>query len=103
MTKFGETHQFKAQDFVKTIEKIIQRPFDGIIYNTRKPGEKILEQYAEQKAEFVTVDESDKWWGNRKLCGADILDLSGGIVRHNSKNLASLIKDILLRDERYPD
>ncbi|MCD6298661.1 MAG: YvcK family protein [Deltaproteobacteria bacterium] len=99
MTKFGETHQFKAQDFVKTVEDSIQRRFDGIIYNTRKPDEKILAQYAKQKAEFVTVDESDKWWENRNMHGADILDVSGGILRHNSKNLASQIKNILLRDK----
>lgn len=99
MTKFGETHQFKAQDFVKTVEESIQRRFDGIIYNTRKPGDKILEQYAKQKAEFVTLDESDKWWGKRNMYGADILDVSGGILRHNSKNLASLIQSILFRDK----
>jgi len=98
MTKFGETHQFKAQDFVKTIEESLQRRFHGIIYNTRKPGVKILAQYAKQKAEFVTVDETDKWWGNRNMYGADILHVSGSIIRHNSKNLASLIKQILLRD-----
>ena len=42
MTKFGETHQFKAQDFVKIVEESIHRRFDGIIYNTRKPDEKLL-------------------------------------------------------------
>ncbi|MBW2616716.1 MAG: uridine diphosphate-N-acetylglucosamine-binding protein YvcK [Deltaproteobacteria bacterium] len=99
MTKFGETHQFKAQDFAKTVEESIQRRFDGIIYNTRKPDEKLLEQYAKQKAEFVTIDESDEWWGNRTMHGADILDVSGGILRHNSKNLASLIQSILFRDK----
>ena len=99
MTKFGETHQFKAQDFVKTVEESIQRRFDGIIYNTRKPDEKILEQYEKQKAEFVTIDEGDEWWGNRTIHGADILDASGGILRHNSKNLASLIQSILFRDK----
>jgi len=99
MTKFGETHQFKAQDFVKTVEESIHRRFDGIIYNTRKPDEKLLEQYAKQKAEFVTIDESDEWWGNRTMHGADILDVSSGILRHNSKNLASLIQSILFRDK----
>ena len=97
MTKFGETHQFKARDFVKIIEKSIQRRFDGIIYNTRKPDEKLLEQYAKQKAKFVTLDESDEWWGNRTMHGADILDVSGGIIRHNSKQFASLIRDILIK------
>ena len=99
MTKFGETHQFKARDFVKTVEESIQRRFDGIIYNTRKPDEKLLEKYAEQKSEFVTIDESDDWWKNRTVHGADILDVSGGILRHNSKNLASLIQRVLFREK----
>jgi uncharacterized cofD-like protein len=99
MTKFGETHQFMARDFVKTLEESMQRRFDGIIYNTRKPGKKILDKYAKQKAEFVTLDESQEQWGNRKMYGADILDVSGGIVRHNSKNLASLIQTILFPDK----
>ena len=99
MTKFGETHQFKARDFVKTVEESIQRRFDGIIYNTRKPDEKLLEKYAEQKSEFVTIDESDDWWKNRTVHGADILDVSGGILRHNSKNLAALIQRVLFREK----
>ena len=98
MTKFGETHQFMARDFVKTLEECIQRPFDGIIYNTKKPEKRILDQYAEQKAEFVTLDEGDKQWGNRNMYGADLLDVSGGIIRHHSKNLASLIRGILVQD-----
>jgi uncharacterized cofD-like protein len=98
MTKFGETHHFTGRDFVKTLEDCLSRQVDLIIYNRGRPEEKILEQYREQKAEFVEIDGSDKWWGDRQVHASDVLDVSGGIVRHDPKKLASLIQDIIFHD-----
>ena len=95
MTKFGETHNFMGHDFVRKLEEFIERQVDGIIYNTGKPDDKLLERYMEEKAEFVEIDESDKWRGNRKIYASDMLDITGGIVRHDSKKLALLIQEII--------
>jgi len=95
MTKFGETHNFKGFDFVRKIEEYIGRKVDGIIYNTMKPEQKILEQYREEKAEFVEIDENGKTWKNRKIYAADLLSVAGGIVRHDSKKLGLLIAEII--------
>jgi uncharacterized cofD-like protein len=95
MTKFGETHNFKGFDFVRKIEEYIGRRVDGIIYNTMKPEQKILEQYREEKAEFVEIDENGKTWKNRKIYAADLLSVAGGIVRHDSKKLGLLISEII--------
>jgi hypothetical protein len=65
-----------------------------VIYNTERPDEHLLDQYQKQKAEFVEIDVNDAWWGNRKIYSAQMLDISGGIVRHDSKRLASLIREI---------
>jgi len=95
MTKYGETDTFKGYDFVRNIEEYIGRSIDGMIYNTMKPTQEILEQYREQKAEFVEIDDNEKLWKNRKIYSSDLLSLAGGIVRHDSKKLASLISDII--------
>jgi len=95
MTKFGETHSFEGYDFVKKIEKFIDRRVDKIIYNTKKPAKKLLKEYMEQKSEFVSIDESNDLWDEYMLYAYDILDTSGNIVRHKSDKLASLIQKII--------
>ena len=94
MTKFGETHNFVGVDFVKKLEDYLERQVDGVIYNTERPDEHLLDQYQKQKAEFVEIDVNDTWWGDRKVYTGQMLDISGGIVRHDSKRLASLIREI---------
>jgi uncharacterized cofD-like protein len=95
MTKYGETDTFKGYDFVRNIEEYIGRTIDGVIYNTMKPAQKILEQYREEKAEFVEIDENTKEWKDRKIYSLDLLSVTGGIVRHDSNKLASLISEII--------
>ncbi len=95
MTKFGETHQFTGRDFVKTLEDSIERKLDGIIYNKRKPSTELQKRYRKQKAEFVGLDDQDGWWKDRVVYARDLLESTAGIVRHDSKKLASLIKQIV--------
>ena len=95
MTKFGETHNFSGRDFVNTLEESIERRVDAIIYNTKKPDQRLLRRYARQKAELVIIDESEDWWSNRQIYAADMLDIAGGIVRHEPKKLSLLIQKII--------
>jgi uncharacterized cofD-like protein len=99
MTKYGETQNFKGFDFVRKIEEHIGRKVDGIIYNSMKPEQKILEHYREEKAEFVEINGNGKMWKNRKIYAADLLSVAGGIVRHDSKKLALLISEIISSHE----
>ena len=95
MTKFGETHQFSARDFVRRLEEVIQRKVDGVLCNMREPEAEILNEYRRQKAEFVKIDTENEFWGDRKLYTGDLLDISGGIVRHDSRKLSDMIVDII--------
>lgn len=95
MTKFGETHQYKAYDFVRKIEYYLERPVDGVICNSRKPNEIILKKYQKEKAEFVELGKTANWGGKRLIYQSDLVDTSEDVVRHDSKKLASLIQDIL--------
>ena len=96
MTKFGETHQYKAFDFVRRIEDYLDRPVDGVICNIGKPDRDILNKYKKEKAEFIEIGRVEDWSGNRKIYRNDLLDTSNDIVRHDSEKLASLIRDILI-------
>ena len=92
MTKYGETHRFKARDFVIELEDALKRKLDGIIYNSARPDATLLKAYAEQKADVVAVDTSDDWWADRRIVAADLMDTTGGVVRHDSGKLAALIE-----------
>lgn len=95
MTKFGETHNFKAYDFVRKIERYLNRQVDGVVCNTRMPSSRLLKKYEGEKAEFVEVEKLDSWIGSRIIYADDLLDTSDDIARHDSSKLASLIQGIL--------
>jgi uncharacterized cofD-like protein len=97
MTKFGETHNYQALDFVRKIEKYLERTVDGVICNISKPDAELLQKYAKENAEFVEIGEVESWIGNRMVYQNDLLDTSNDIVRHDSIKLASLIRDILIK------
>jgi uncharacterized cofD-like protein len=100
MTKFGETHQYTGRDFVNTLEEHIGRRIDGIIYNTGRPAAKQLAAYRAQKAEFVEIDNQDGWWDDRNVYSSALLDASGGIVRHDPRKLAELIREIIFAPDK---
>ena len=98
MTKFGETHNFKGYDFVQKIENYLGRRVDGIIYNVRKPDTHLLNKYLAEKAEFVELEKSENWIGDRFVYDSDLLDTSAEIVRHDPYKLASVISGILFKE-----
>lgn len=85
MTKFGETENFTARDFIKKIEEFCSRELDRAIFNNRKPPEIILEKYKEQKAFFVEPPKESR--GAKKILQADLLNISGGVVRHDADKI----------------
>ena len=98
MTKFGETHDFRGYDFVRILEDCLNRQVDGIIYNKRRPGKRLLKKYLGEKAAFVELEKSENWIGNRIIYDGDFLDTSAEIARHDSMKLASLIKSIIFKE-----
>ncbi len=96
MTKYGETHNFSGRDFINKLEECIQRRVDGIIYNSKEPDRELIEKYREQKAEVVKIDSGEEWLEGRTIYASDLIETSGGIVRHDSKKLAEIIEHIIL-------
>ncbi len=95
MTKYGETHNFSGQDFVIKLEERLGRRLDGIIANSAKPAEGVLDVYRKQKSSFVEICASDSFWRDRDFHLLDVLDTKGGIVRHDSVKLSCIIQEIV--------
>lgn len=97
MTKFGETHGFKAQDFVNTIEKYLGVGIlDFALFNNKKPAAAVLKKYLAESSYFIDVLGLHKKRAKPKLIFADLLDL-GPFIRHNprkklAKTLISLLR-----------
>ncbi len=96
MTKFGETHGFKAQDFVDTINKYLGKGIlDYAIFNNKKPSAGVLRRYLQENSHFVDITNLDTNNKQPKFILADLLD-PGQFVRHNPrKKLAKLIISLL--------
>ena len=57
MTKRGETDGYRAEDFVRTIEKHMGRPCDAILYNDAPIPKDALQRYqAEHKVRLATFE-----------------------------------------------
>jgi uncharacterized cofD-like protein len=100
MTKFGETHQFRARDFVIKLEAVIGRPIDLVVCNRKAPGREVLARYQGQQADWVRLENEDGWWDSRRPATADLIDTAGGVARHDPAKLAKLISDRVLTGRR---
>ena len=98
MTKYGETHNFKGEDFIKKVEMYLGRQVDGIILNNKKPNIRLLKKYLAENSEFIEIEQIEKHIKNRLIYAGDLLDSSDEIVRHNPRKLASLIESIITKE-----
>ncbi|MEK9201861.1 MAG: gluconeogenesis factor YvcK family protein [Patescibacteria group bacterium] len=93
MTKWGETHGFKASDFSSEIIKYLGiEKLDAIIVHDAVVSKELAETYAEQKQFPVVLDDTLKNYTARIITG-DICDESS-LLRHDSEKLAALISKV---------
>lgn len=94
MTKFGETNNFRASDFLRILEEYLGKNIlDYVIINKTKPGALRLRPYVSEKAEFVEADTEN--FGSHPLPIAADLVRSAGFVRHDPAKIAQLIEEII--------
>jgi uncharacterized cofD-like protein len=98
MTKYGETHNFEARDFVERLEAYLKRKVDGVVYNNRPPAEEICRMYQAQKSECVTLDVVNPFWSERKIHSGDLLESDGAVLRHHPRKLAALLQSIFFQE-----
>ena len=94
MTKFGETNHFQACDFIATLESFTGRKITAAIVNDKRPDERLLRLYRKQKSEFVDIGYTDS---SCQIIAEDLLETTGGIIRHDPQKLAHLISRIISR------
>jgi 2-phospho-L-lactate transferase/gluconeogenesis factor (CofD/UPF0052 family) len=93
MSKFGETDNFSAEDFVNKIEEYLPRETDRVVFNSQKPEPDIIHKYEEQKAHYIEPPAEE--WREGKIITRDLLNVSGGVVRHDDVKLAKVIEELL--------
>lgn len=95
MTKFGETNNFQASDFVNEIEKYLgEGSLDYCVINTNKPTADLLERYEQERDEFVAFDEENFSDIKATVVSGDLIR-QGQFVRHDSSKLALMLADII--------
>jgi len=90
MTKYGETNNFNASDFLREVEKYLDKNVDYIILNSEEPKLEISEKYRKENSFFVKPDlEGDKV-KKSNLIGDDT-----PLFRHDSEKLVRNIMEII--------
>ena len=84
MTKYPETHAFKAEDYLTWIEKYIN--VDFVLFNTNKPNDAQLKKLIQEKKFFVEPIASK----GEKYIKTDLINESN-IIRHDSYKLAKVV------------
>lgn len=89
MTQKGETINYKATDHVNAIYEHVGTPFlDAVLVNNNNLPSPIKENYKEENAEPVKVNEEELERLGLKVIKKDIATIQKGAVRHNSRAIA---------------
>lgn len=92
MTKYGETNHFQACDFIATLENFTRCKITAAIVNTKRPDNHLLALYRQQKSDFVEIGLPE---AGCQMILEDLLETSGGIIRHDPNKLAGVILKII--------
>ncbi|NCN07887.1 YvcK family protein [Candidatus Falkowbacteria bacterium] len=90
MTKYGETNNFTARDFIAEVQRYSNNAIDHVILNTKRPSEELSKVYANENSFFVSPDVS----GNPNHVTKIDLISNTNLFRHDSKKLAKTIMEI---------
>lgn len=94
MTKFGETHAFKASDFLKVVEQYIgKNVIDYVVVNNKKPSPERLRSYVLERASWVEFDKEN--FDTKAMLVETNLLRPRGFIRHDSGKTAELLKTLV--------
>ncbi|NLY78439.1 MAG: YvcK family protein [Lysinibacillus sp.] len=98
MTQKGETLLYQASDHVKAIyEHVGKRFLDAILVNSNDFPSPIKENYREQDAEPVKVNEDELKKFGLEIIKKDIATIQNGAVRHEAKAIAEWLFDYSIK------
>ena len=103
MTQPGQTGEYSVTDFVDEIEKYAgENVFDYVIYNNKKPPQRLIEQYLKEGEQLVSFDESVLRKKKYHAIGEDLVSSKAAIqrpgdtvhrplIRHDGQKLSQLV------------
>jgi len=91
MTKLGECNGFSLEDFAGEVEKYLGAPLDFVIYNSKIPDAKRIEDYKKSNTHLdeLMLPKSQ----NKKFVGADLIP-SPGPIEFEGEKLVPIIMQL---------
>lgn len=94
MTKYGETNDFSAHDFLERVmEYLPNGTIDYFLVNTKKPTPARLKKYSTEHSVFVEISHS-KFKGRPILISGDLVR-GKGYIRHDPEKIAKVIAGLV--------
>lgn len=94
MTKWGETHGFTAEDFIRTVQKYTgKNVIDFALINTKYPSPERLHIYEKEQARFVELADEQMRPRPTPILGDFIR--KNGFIRHDPMKLARVIVSLI--------
>ncbi len=94
MTKYGETNNFKASDFVKSMESYLGKNIiDYVVVNVEKMSGRVLQRYRQENVDYVNYD-SDNFNSHFETITGKFLR-AGQFLRHDQDKLARTLARII--------
>ena len=104
MTQVSQTHNYKASDFVKKILEYSRGKIDYIIVNTKKPHERLLEDYKKEHAFLVDCDKDEIERLGINIIAEELLDETAekrllwekkDLLRHDPEKIARVLMKLV--------
>lgn len=94
MTKYGETNNFDASDFVTTVEKYLgEGVIDYVVVNVEKMAGRTLERYQHENVDYVNYDAASFNNHFKTITGKFLR--KGQFLRHDQEKLAKTLAKII--------
>ena len=94
MTKYGETNNFRASDFVCEVEKYLgEGVLDFIVVNVEKMAGRTLERYKKENVDYVKFDALNFNSHFKTITGKFLR--KGQFLRHDQEKLAHVLSTII--------
>ncbi len=96
MTKYGETNNFAASDFVKVMESYLsQGVLDYVVVNVEQMAGRVLQRYQEEHVDYVDYDSQNFNSHFETITGKFLR--KGQFLRHDQEKLAKVLSKIMGR------
>jgi len=90
MTKYGETNNFTAKDFLEEVQRYSNNAIDCVVLNTKEPTRELSKKYAHENSFFV---RPNIYGDDSHVIKTDLISDSS-LFRHDPKKIAKILMTI---------